>query len=294
MSVGLGTPDGTEEAVGAALARMRRARGMTGAELASAVGMSQPKISRIERGRGLVDPEDVARIAEFLGASDAEVTKLTARAERSHDRMTDWRVSASGLAGRYQTMAEWEKSARHVRVFEPAVIPGLLQTSGYARAVFQALQRALPKNADGTGEPALLAAVSALIRQQEVLADVAKSFSFVLAEAVLSNSSFPPVEMLAQLHHLRDVATRPNVNVRVVPGDAPAGVPLIHGFTLIDDSLLVVELFNTALVSRSRRDAETYRHVFKLVEERAVDIGPLLDNHTSRYLDRLREPSPGR
>ncbi|GAA2644827.1 helix-turn-helix domain-containing protein [Paractinoplanes durhamensis] len=291
MSVVSGTPEDENESVGAALARMRRARRYTGAQLAAMVGMSQPKISRIERGRGIPDPEDVGIIARALGADEDEAHALMTRAERSHDRMTEWRPTMNGLAGQQKTLADWEFAATDVRTFEPALIPGPLQTSGYAKAVFQTFRRVVPVAADIAGEAALLAAVTARVRRQEALADRTRSFQFVVGEDALKPRTYPAVEMLAQIRHIREVAANSaNVSIAVIPDSAPAAFPLLHGFTVLDDKVVVVDLYNTGLVSRSRQDVESYRKVFDALGEHAVDIEPILDKYQAIYIDMLQAP----
>jgi transcriptional regulator with XRE-family HTH domain len=291
MSTALGTPDDEDEPVGAVLARMRRTKRLTGAKLAAMVSMSQPKISRIERGKGLPDPRDVGTIARALGADKNHAQALMDRAERSHDRMTDWRPASASLTGRQKTITDWESAATVVRVFEPALVPGELQTSGYAKAVLQAFQHVAPLTADDLSESALLAAVSARIKRQEVLADQSKSFQFILGETALKRRIYPPVEMLAQINHLREVtAQNANVSITVVLDGAPVDVPLLHGFSLFDDKLVVVDLYNTGLISRSRRDAESYRRVFGALEEHATDIEPVLDKYQALYIEMLKTP----
>jgi transcriptional regulator with XRE-family HTH domain len=292
MSIVPGPSEYEDEPVGPVLARMRRAKGLTGIQLAALVGTNQPKISRIERGKGLPDPEDVATIARALGASESTVLALRERAQRSHDRMTDWRPTSISLAGRQRTVADWEATARVVRIFEPAMMIGLLQTSGYARAVLQAFQRVAPLTAEDLTESALLAAVTGRVKRQEVLADQTKSFQFIVGEAALKRGTYPVAEMLAQISHVREVAGRnANVSITVVPDGAPAAVPLLHGFTLFDDDLVLVDLYNTGLLSHGPQDVASYRRVFDLVEQHAVGIDPLLDKYEAIYIEMLRESS---
>ncbi|MEV4352417.1 helix-turn-helix transcriptional regulator [Actinoplanes sp. NPDC049596] len=292
MSTVPGAHDRDDEPVGVVLARMRQSRRMTGAQLAAVVGMSQPKISRIERGRGSLDPADVEVIARALGADEVMVQALMSRAERSLDRMTDWRMASLDLAGSQMTLVEWEAAATSVRAFEPAVVPGLLQTSGYARQILQAFFRLVPLAPAHTVEQALMSAVSGRVRRQEVLADPEKSFHFILGEGALRRRAHTAVEMLAQISHLRALGEqRTNVNIAVVPDAAPVEVPLQNGFFLYDDELVVVELYNTALFSRSRRDVEINRRVFDQAAEHAVDLGPMLDHYEQMYIDLLQRPT---
>ena len=290
-------PADPEEPVGATLLRMRKALRLTGKELADRVGMSQPKISRIERGQGLPDPDDIGRIARELGADDDLVRVLMERAERAHDRLTDWRPTSASLAGRQRSMAQWESTAQVLRTFETAVVPGLLQTSGYVRSILVAFQSlvaldrtAPPDLAAAADDAALLAAVSGRVRRQEVLADQSKTFRFVLTETVLRSRFCPPIEMLAQIARLREVAAGPeHIVLRIVPDDAVVDIPPMHGFTLYDDRMVIVDVFNTGLVSRGRNDARQYRQVFDWFESRAEsDVDPILARYERRYLEELR------
>jgi hypothetical protein len=171
---------------------------------------------------------------------------------------------------------------------------GLLQTSGYARAALLAFQRMAKLDTDELTESAVLAAVSARIRRQEVLADSAKSFRFVLTEAVLKNRICSPAEMLAQIGHLRQVsARRANVVIGAIPDGTPVDIPPLHGFVLHDDKLIVIDAYNTGLISRGRSDVESYRRVFDEFEAHATDIEPLLDKYEALYVEQVRRRPRG-
>jgi transcriptional regulator with XRE-family HTH domain len=276
-----------DEPVGAALARLRRARGLTGASLAALVGMSQPKISRIEHGRGLTNPADVGALARALGAGEAEVSRLMERAEHSRDRLTDWRPTSTDLAARQTTMGDWESSTTQIREFQPAVVPGLLQTSGYAKAVLAGVQRLILNAPDP--EPVILAAVAERMSRQQLLGDPTKSFRFLITESVLRTEICAPAEMLAQIHRLREAADRqPQVTIDVVPDAVPTELPPMHGFTMLDDSMVVLDIFNTGILTRNRKDVESYRRIFESFEANAVPPGPLLDKYENFFIDRLR------
>lgn len=293
-----GAPHDPDEPVGATLLRMRKAARLTGKQLAARVDMSQPKISRIERGQGLPDPDDIATIARELGAGEALVRDLMERAESAHDRLTDWRPTAVGLAGRQRSVEQSESTTQVVRDFQPAVVPGLLQTSGYARSILMAFQslaaldRTPPADNSALAEDAdVLAAVSGRVRRQEVLADQSKNFRFVITEPVLRSRFCPPIEMLGQIARLREIAAGPrNIVLLIVRDDAIVDIPPMHGFTLFDDRMIIVDVFNTGLVSRGRNDARQYRQVFDWFESRAeADVDPILVRYERLYLDRLRE-----
>ena len=293
MSTSAGAPEDDDEPVGAALKRMRQDRRMPGQKLAGLVHLSQSTISRIERGIGSPDPEDVRKIARALGADDIAVLRLTQRAERSHDKMTDWRPTSAPLASRQKSMADWEAEAETICDFQPAVLPGLLQTSGYATATLRLFQGLAHLPTEELTEAAVLAAVSARIRRQEILANRAKQFSFVVTEGALRNPVCPPAQMLAQIQHLRDVDARyQNVSITAIPDGTAVTIPPMHGFTLLNDKMVEIDVYHTGLFSRGRQDVETYRQIFDMFRGDARDVGPVLDKYEALYLKQLRGHPP--
>lgn len=290
----MGQPSGPpssngEESVGRALARMRRARNLTGRELGDLVGMSQPTISRLERGIGSPNPADVSRVARALGADEAEIRRLVELAERSQRRVADWLPNPARLASRQRNVGQSEATARTFRVFQPAVIAGPLQTSEYARAVLSSFQELFTPGTDASAAAAVPEAVSERVRRQEILADPDRTFHFVMAETVLSNRIGPPEEMPAQLRRLRDVARQENVSIAIIPADTWWRIPPIHGFLLLDEHTVTVDLFNNGFTSRRAADARFYRQVFDSLEQQAVtEIDPILDRYLELYLDLSR------
>lgn len=288
MTVDSGSPVRPEDPLGEDLARMRRAKRLSGAKLASLVGMSQPKISRIERGRGLPDPADVVAIAKALEADDDVIEELRARAEQAHDRMTDWTPAAAGLAKRQRGVAEWESSAREIRDYQPAVLPGLLQTGNYMRATLMSFQQVVQQEGD---ERELARAITARTERQEILTDTSTMFHFVIGEAALRNRLCPPASMLEQLARVREVVNRPNVSFAIVPDWTPTPIPQQLGFILYDDDMVMIETYNTGLFSRGANVVHQYRRVFELFAAAATtDIGPILDRYEAHYVEQLTRP----
>jgi hypothetical protein len=133
--------------------------------------------------------------------------------------------------------------------------------------------------------------VSGRVRRQEIVADETKTFQFVMAETVLMNRVCAPIEMLAQIGRLRELAARDNVSLSIVPADALWELPPQHGFVLLDDRLVVVDLYNTGLTTRGRLDVAMYQQVFDLFDSAATkDIEPILRKHEASYIALLRQP----
>lgn len=281
--------DGT---VGAALARARRARKITGQRLGSSIGMSQAKISRIETGAVAADPDDVLKIAQALGLPVPEQERLVENAQRSHNRMTDWQPTQANVVERQVEFVRLEAETKVFRVFQPAVVVGLLQTSEYARAILSSFQ--LDLVARRTGEPpgVVSEAVSARVRRHEVLADRRKQFHFVMTEAVLRNRVCRPTDMLAQIDRLREVSRQENVTLSIVRADAELAIPTYHGFELLDERFVMVDLFNTTMMSSGRVDISLYGQVFDYLEATGTtEIDSVLAEYFEIYLERSRSRS---
>jgi transcriptional regulator with XRE-family HTH domain len=278
---------GTAQPVGNELARWRKQKKISGHLLGDRVGMSQAKISRLENGVSTPDPQDVRSIAEALELPPAEVERLVALAGRPGDRFVDWHSTEPGLPERQQFLRQLEVSSREIRTFQPAVVVGLLQTSEYARALLTGY-RTEQDDDDTTSPLAVSEAVAARIQRSQVLYEPGRKFSFLMIEAALGNRVCGPADMLAQIGRLREVSALPNVDVRIIPQDADLPLPPAHGFEIMGDRVVFVDLFNTSLLSRDRHTVRHYQKVFDTLDSVATsEIGGLLDDYQTRYVRML-------
>jgi transcriptional regulator with XRE-family HTH domain len=279
----------SDDSLGATLARLRRARNLTGRQLGELVEMSQPKISRLENGVGLPDPADVERVARALDASEAVVRHLVDLAEHAQNRMTDWRAFTVSLAGRQRSVGDMESEAMTLRVFQPFIVPGLLQTSDYARAVLGRFQQMITPTSQAAGSGAVAEAVSLRMARQEIIADQRRTFHFVMLEAILESYVCAPEYMPAQIQRLREVANQDNVTIELIPNGVDPGTPPINGFVLVDDSLVTIDLLNTSLSSMGRADIVDYRRAFdEYANAATTEFEALLGPHLDRYMREMQ------
>jgi transcriptional regulator with XRE-family HTH domain len=288
------SPDSADqpiEPVGAILARWRRRRKVTGEALAKTVGMSQPKISRLETGAVAAEPADVRLLAEALRMPPDEVERVVAlaeRAERADNRLTDWNSTQPGLADRQRQTAKIEEVAKEIRVFQPAVVPGLAQTSEYARAILSALKDELDDTQVADSASAVSVAVSERMRRTEILLLPGRSFYFLLTEQVLRNRVCAPAAMVAQIARLRELAGYPNVHLRIIADDAELPIAPYHGFYVADDRWVSADLFNSSVISKGRQTVHTFRRVFDALDAVALaDVDGLLDHYQTYYVRML-------
>jgi transcriptional regulator with XRE-family HTH domain len=270
--------------LGVVLAYLRRQRGYTGARLGRLLNWSQPKVSKIETGKTLPSPNDIERLLKALNASPEEAGRVRGLAEQLREQMTDWRVGRQDPATWQRDIARLETEATELRIFHPALLSGLLQTSENARAILTDVQRTWPEE----GKPAsVAAAVSARVQRQEILEDYTKEFFFVIPELVLHGLLSQGVEMTAQLERIRQVADQENVDLRIIADATGWPLPPTNGFALLDDRHVVIDLFNTVVVARSGSDLRLYRQVFDAMRAAAsTDITPTLDKYRRLYLQR--------
>lgn len=249
------------ENLGRRLRALRVAAGLAGKELAADLGWPASKVSRIELARQNASPADVDAWVTATRGTDDERTRLLglldqAREDQNTFRQRSKRGQAPVQAG-YNALVQ---SCTRVREFHTTVIPGLLQTPDYARAILTAATRFNPV-------PDVEDAVATRMERQQYLYSP-RRFEFVVAEPVLRWGIAPPDVMRAQLDRLQSAIGLPNVRLGILPlGVALDFVPL-HTFEIYDE-LVCVET-----MSREHRhagaEARTYLDAFKAIQAAAV------------------------
>ncbi|MFI5909550.1 helix-turn-helix domain-containing protein [Dactylosporangium sp. NPDC051541] len=273
--------DDPVEPVGAVLARWRKRAGITGQALASRVGMSQAKISRLETGTSTAEPADVRRIAEALELPPDAIERLV---EQSEQPFPEWAIPPHDNAAFQREINRIEASAKELRVFQPTVAPGLLQTSEYARAIMASVKNEMADDRLVDSEVAVSEAVNARMHRNQVLRQPGRKFHFLITEQVLHNRVCGVADMLAQINRLREVATYPNVELKIIPDNALLRIAPFHGFELVDDRWLLVDLFSSSLKSHNRAAVRPYRRIFDVLERSAVaSIDDLLNQYQAHY-----------
>ncbi|MBA0128305.1 helix-turn-helix domain-containing protein [Haloechinothrix sp. YIM 98757] len=193
------------------LRRLRKKAGLTSGEVGARLGVSQSKISRIETGAvGL----RVEEIAAMLGLYHVPVTEREEILDLAREAANPGWVQARGprLPDQWQALIEFERTATALWNYEPLWVPGLLQTSDYARAII-----------DGTAaqertESELDTKVAARLGRQGILSRaLPPELHVLLYEPALRVPVGGAAVMAGQLRYLLEVARRPRVNVRVVP-----------------------------------------------------------------------------
>ncbi|WP_330246118.1 helix-turn-helix domain-containing protein [Streptomyces sp. NBC_00562] len=236
--------------LGAALRALRQASGMEAKAVARGAVMSTAKLSKIENGRVAVATADVERILTALGVSPEIKAEYLAVARAQATEATAWRLfRRMGYHKKQEQIRALESSMTLLRLFQPSLVPGLLQTPEYIRAVLE------PK---GLTDEQLSRTVSARIDRQRVLYDTSKTLRFVITEPVLRWRLLPAAMMAGQLDRVVSVSRLPNVDVRVVPLYAPQRDVPGHSFVIRDDRVVTVETTHAEMVVTDPRDVSLY------------------------------------
>jgi transcriptional regulator with XRE-family HTH domain len=230
------------EALGAHLRQLRRDADMTGRDLAAACGWLPSKVSKIENGKQTPSPGDIRVWAERTGHPEAEAP-LRAELAALESFFRDWRRQLkAGMRFRQVESLGLEADTRHLRVWEPNYVPGLLQTAEYARIRLR--QGAELYNAPND----LDAAVAVRTNRQQVLHLPTKRFDFLVAEGALRDgNAAPPDVMAGQLDRLMVATTHTTVNLGVVPANVLWPFHADNGFWLYDSDAVIIETLTAEL-----------------------------------------------
>ena len=231
---------------------MRRAAGLSGARLAADLGWAPSKVSKIENGNQTPSADDIRAWAAECGHPEAadELLDMLADVQTVHRRWKQ-RLRRSGLAAVQEDHDRLAREALRSRSAETLIVPGLLQTAGYAQDVLTRLWQG--RSAQEIGE-----AVAARMRRQGILYDTGKAFEFVFTEAALRTLFCPAPVMAGQLDRLLSIGL-PNVTMGIIPMGAELDTVFLHGFLLLD---------NTAIV-------ETYDEEYEAGEEESAAYGKI-------------------
>lgn len=240
---------------------LRRNAGLTGVELARRVGISQSRISRLETGHLVPQGHEVDRLADALNVDAPTRTQLHDLARAARSTMRSWRaLHAQGIAQHQGDIARMEQIATTLRLFQPNLVPGLLQTAEYAR---HAIELATTSQDIGLG-------VARRMARQSILYDRGKSFEFLITEGALRWRIVPADVHVGQLNHLTSLATLENVSIGVIPWHAQVTAHQTTMFCLVDDRLAYVELLNAEVATEDRQDIAQYAATFTALGNAAV------------------------
>lgn len=214
-----------------ALRRAREAKGVTQGEVAKRLEWSLSKVNRIESGEVTISSTDLQAMLRLFDITDADrIAQLTADARASRRRgWWDEPAYRQHLTPPTMQLLQFETEATAIRVFQPVLIPGVLQTRAYA----DFLMNTFIEDLDEVTRAARLDI--RMRRYEQVFARPdPPSYSLILDESVLLRVFGGARVMAEQLQQLLAYAERPEITIRVVPMSNAANLPMLGSFTLLD------------------------------------------------------------
>ena len=239
---------------GAELRRARLSAGLSQEQLGRVLSYSGDLIGKVEIGERAPTPEFAGRCDEAFSHLDGLFGRLLGLARRWDGPYPQW----------FRDWVQAEKEATSLRSWEPMLVPGLLQTADYARALFQAWQ--------SSASDELEELVNARIARQSILDRPRPPELWVVVdEAVLHRCIGSRKTMYDQLLHLADCSCRPSITVQVVPADVSTHAGLLGGF----------------IVASFGEGAPSIVYVETAVEGQTIEKSSLV-NKAASVFDRLR------
>lgn len=244
--------------LGALLRGLRTEAGLTVEKVAEGLLCSPSKVSRLETGQRAASPRDIRDLCNLYGITDLARREYLAALAKQGRGPAWWQPFDLP----YATYVGLEAAATSISDFEPGVIPGLLQTSDYARAIHEG---AMPRL-----EPAVIDQRIEVRRNRQAIltTDDPPQFTGIIDEAVLHRVVGGPSTMAAQLDRVIDACGLPNVTVQVIPYAAGAHPALDSTFILLQfappvPGVVYVEGLVGQMYLERPQDVERYAQVFK-------------------------------
>jgi transcriptional regulator with XRE-family HTH domain len=215
--------------LGRLLRQAREEAGMNLEATAEELEWSRAKMYRLEGGMTAIRTHDAVLMCKLYGASDDLTEVLIGLAKASKGRGW-WHAYGDVIPGWFELYVGMEAAASRIRHYEPLLIPGLLQTSEYAAAVFETKPGRTPSE--------VAQKVALRMERQKLLSrrnPVAPVLEVIVDEAVLRRPIEDKDAWQRQLAHLVNVARAANVNVRVLPlATGPHRASIAGSFILLD------------------------------------------------------------
>ncbi|WP_435110020.1 helix-turn-helix domain-containing protein [Nocardiopsis synnemataformans] len=202
----------------------RKRAGKTVTESAAIAGLAQGTLTKYEKAENPFPKAIVYRLADYYGMDSDARDQLVELAGR---KALGWWQNNQQIPAWFASYVAFEYEAGLILTFEDGVIPGLLQTPEYARALLGADLRA------GTPEEITAQVDVRIQRQARLAAEEPLHLHVVLGEAALHRPGGDAQTMRDQLAILIEWSARDNIDLRVLPFDAGVHTSSETAFTLM-------------------------------------------------------------
>ncbi|MEU3824919.1 helix-turn-helix domain-containing protein [Streptomyces sp. SID486] len=256
--------------LGQELRRLRELKGMTAEEVAERLLVSQSKISRLENGRRSISQRDVRDLCGVYEVEDQRIVDSLMEMARD-SRQQGWWHTFGDIP--YSVYIGLETDAESLRVYEPQLVTGLLQTRAYAEAL---VQGALPETSTAEIEKR----VQVRMRRQERISAEHNPLRLwvVLDEAALRRVVGSRLVMREQLEHLIEMSQMPHVTVQVLPFEVGAHPGLNGQYAILefadaaDSSVVYLEGVTSDLYLEKAQDVQKYAVMYEHLRAQSLNV----------------------
>ncbi len=269
MPVG-GKPTVRSRRVGTELRRLREAAGVTTAQAAELLSCSPAKISRIENGIVSVRVVDLRLLLDRYGDEDQEHRAYLERLARESNKRGWWQDYDDTIPPYYADFIGLETDASYIKTWEATIVPGLLQTPEYARAVMLANPAMI--------SPDKLENFISIRHERQARLEQGTDVRLdaVIWEAALITTVGSDEVQRGQLDTLLELMDRPNISVQVLPLEAGDKASMSGSFVMFgfgrERSVSTVFVENLTSSQYLERDQELrgYTLVFDALRSAAL------------------------
>lgn len=272
--------------LGQELRRLRELKGMTAEEVAERLLVSQSKISRLENGRRSISQRDVRDLCGVYEVQDHRLVESLMQMAKD-SRQQGWWHSFGDIP--YSVYIGLETDAASLRVYDPQVVPGLLQTREYAEAL---VHGALPETPAAEVEKR----VQVRLRRQERISTGENPLRLwtVLDEAPLHRLVGSRSIMRDQLTHLVEQSQLPHVTVQVIPFEMGSHPGLNGQYAILefpdatDSSVVYIEGVTSDLYLEKPNDVQKYSVMYEHLRAQALNA-----DQSREYIAKIAEKYAG-
>jgi DNA-binding XRE family transcriptional regulator len=263
--------------VGAQLRRLRTEAGITREEAGDAIRASEWKIHRLENGQVGFKDRDIIDLLRLYGVTDPDDIAEFLALAREANAPGWWQPYGDLLPQWFKAYVDLESAAMVIRTYEGQLVPGLLQTEDYMRAVIGGAQL------DESPEEAERRVALRMTRQTLLTRRDAPRLWAVIDEAALRRPVGSPEVMRGQLERLIDGTKLANVVLQILPFRAGAHPGMVGAFSILRfaegdlPDVVYVEHLTNALYLDRRDDVNRYLHVIDRISMRAAPPDKTVD-----------------
>ncbi|RKT04777.1 helix-turn-helix protein [Streptomyces sp. 3211.6] len=256
------------KAVAVRLQGLMKDAGLSGHELAVRCGWHRAKSSRIARGITPPSDADIRAWCAACGAED-QAADIIAASRNAESMYVEWKqIHRDGMRRVHERTVPLYQRTRSFRVYASNVVPGMLQTAGYATGLLKGITRF-----QGTPDD-VADAVQARLNRSRVIREGDHRFALLLEETVLYYLVCGPEAMAEQLEALLAVMSRPNVSLGIIPKTARRTVWPLEAFYAFDDQQVAVETLTAEINLTTPGEIKTYLRAFSDLAKTAVHGAP--------------------